>query len=369
MQFLMALLGSIVIAQGDPTVSPSTEASASSELRVLAFNILTSGHPPGPNADSSLYRSSRQARIAQIILDVNPDIVLMQEASSAQPIHALLQARDPNWKMQDGGTRGQMILARHELQAVGANSARVSTPLGPVVVHNVHWEPYPYGPYECQNRLIAEAPIKVDEILAVSDKGSIYAETYLDVHPALVEGVPVVIGGDFNEPSHLDWSTEYLEHGADRWVSNPTSTPLKAVVPWKGSRLLTDPDSFSNELDLEDGVPLPPLIDAFRSLRPDVVRHPGITWTPAYSSKTSDRRPFRAPEDAATGSDGPTAVLDRIDIIYASSDLVPIEIEVLGDKGDPSSDRGFDPWPSDHRAVLARFRLDEPAETSGEVID
>ena len=355
MHLVIAVLGLIIFAQAAPTTSPQASQEPRPELCVLAFNILTSGHPPGPDSASPLYRSSRQERIAEIILEVNPDIVLMQEAHSAQPIHELLQSRDPDWQMQAGGDRGQMILARYELEAVGPNSARVSTHLGPVVVHNVHWEPYPYGPYEYQERLLAKAPIDISELLSVSDKGGVYAQTYRDVHPALLEGVPVVVGGDFNEPSHLDWSAQYLADGPDRWVSNPTTTPLKAIVPWKGSRLLADPDAFSGELQLGEGVSLPPLIDAFRAVRPDVVRHPGITWTPAYSPETTDRRPFRAPDEVGAGPVGPTAVLDRIDIIYASADLRPITVEVLGDAGDPSSDQAFDPWPSDHRAVLARF--------------
>ena len=361
MNLLLTILGWVMLVQ-DPSAEHHAPISEQSpELRVLAFNILTSGHPPGPDADSPLYRESRQERIAEIILEVNPDIVLMQEAHSAQPIHARLKQHDPDWRMQGGGDRGQMILARHALEAHGPNSATVDTHLGHVFVHNVHWEPYPYGPYECQERILAGTPVHVDEILSVSDKGAVYATTYRDVHSALADGTPVVVGGDFNEPSHLDWSAEYLADGADRWVDNPTSTPLKAVVPWKGSRLLTDPQAFAAELDLGEGVALPPLFESFRVMHPDVVRHPGITWTPAYSAQTADRRPFRAPNDESGRAVRPTAVLDRIDIIYASANLLPVEVQVLGDEADPSSDLEFDPWPSDHRAVLARYRYQEGA--------
>lgn len=358
---LPELIVALCLLQVQPDVSPAVELNPNPELTVMAFNILTSGNPPGPNAASDLYRSSRQERIVEIILEFSPDVVLIQEGGDAQRIHVLLTEADREWRMQDGGDRGQMILARHELVALGRNSARVKTPHGPVVVHNVHWEPYPYGPYECQKRLLGgSARIDSAEILAVSDKGEIYARTYRDIHPALLEGIPVVVGGDFNEPSHLDWSDDYLRTGADRWVSNPTGVPLKAVIPWKGSRLLSDPSAFADELQLGTNVALPPLVDCFRSLRPNVVSDPGNTWTPSYSARTVDRRPFRAPGDGQVPSDQPTAVLDRIDMIYASAELTPREVLVLGDTGDPCSDRGFTPWPSDHRAVLARFVLVAP---------
>ena len=357
MTFLFAL-SLLAMPFQDVAFSARPTTAPPAELSVLAFNILTSGHPPGPDAACELYRVSRQERIAQIIIEVNPDVVLMQEAHSAQPIHDMLREHDPEWRMQGGGDRGQMILARHELQYRSPNSAKVSTPLGPVVVHNVHWEPYPYGPYEIQKRLIDGAPFTVEGILEVSDKGEVYAKTYLDVHPALSEGVPVVVGGDFNEPSHLDWSREYLDDGPDRWVGNPIGTPLKAIIPWKGSRLLTDPAAFSSELGQDEAASYPALVDTYRAIRPDVLRHPGNTWTPGYAPETVDRRPYRSSPAVDRGEVEPAAVLDRIDIIYASSDLVPVRVEVLGDSVSPSTDRPLDPWPSDHRAVLAVYTRD-----------
>ena len=359
----LGLIASLCLLQAQSAVVLPADADSDPQFTVLAFNILTSGNPPGPNAASPLYRRSRQQRIAEIILEVAPDVVLVQEGSHARGVHDILKEADPCWRMQGGGDRGQMILARHELTRLGRNSARIKAPQGPVVVHNVHWEPYPYGPYECQKRLLdGAATLDSAEILAASDKGEVYARTYRDIHPALLEGIPVVVGGDFNEPSHLDWTEEYLSEGADRWVSNPTEVPLKAVIPWKGSRLLSNPGAYSEELRLDPGQPLPPLVDCFRATRPSPVSDPGNTWTPAYSAETVDRRAFQASESLEASEVQPTAVLDRIDMIYASAALRPLEVVVLGDAGDPCSDRGFTPWPSDHRAVLARFAVGVPPE-------
>ena len=348
-----------LLEQGLPAPAPAP--SPDRGFTVLAFNILTDGNPPGPDAASPLYRDSRRARIAEIIHEHAPDVVLLQEAGGGGAVHALLAELDPRWRMQGGGDRGQTTLARHPLRSLGPNTAEVELPFGPLVVHNVHWEPYPYGPYECQDRLIDSRPLVAREILAASDKGEVYARTYRAVHPALDRGVPVVVGGDFNEPSHLDWTPGYLERGADRWVGNPTGRPLKAVVPWKGSRLLSDPDSFDEELALDTDEPLPPLRDAFRLLRPDPVTDPGNTWTPEYDSTTTTRRPYRAPAGEAAGSDPRSAVLDRIDRVYGSGGLRPTAVQVLGDAGAACTDIGYDPWPSDHRAILVRYAVASPA--------
>lgn len=354
--FLLPVL--VLLHQAVPDRAPGP--APVSEFTVLAFNILTDGNPPGPDAASPLYRDSRRPRIVEIIHEHAPDVVLLQEAGGGGAVHALLAELDPRWRMKGDGDRGQTTLARHPLKSLGPNTAEVELPFGPVVVHNVHWEPYPYGPYECQDRLIESRPLDARELLAASDKGEVYARTYRAVHPALDRGVPVVVGGDFNEPSHLDWTPGYLERGADRWVGNPTGRPLKAVVPWKGSRLLSDPDSFGEELALGSDEPLPPLRDAFRLLRPDPVADPGHTWTPAYALATTSRRPYRAREDGAAGSDPRSAVLDRIDRVYASRNLRPISAQVLGDTGGAGTDLGYDPWPSDHRAVLVRFVVVSP---------
>tara|TARA_B100001059_G_scaffold141787_1_gene141746 strand:- start:2017 stop:4029 length:2013 start_codon:yes stop_codon:yes gene_type:complete len=323
-------------------------------LDVLAFNILHSGDVPGPTAADSLHEKPRHAAIADVIVRSNPDVVLVQEESGDERVFDLLKADDPAWNRRGGGTRGQATYAKYPIEGIDQDTSRILHPSGHVVVHNVHWKPYPYGPYLIQDRLLDGQGIDPAAILEESDKGDVYFSTYRSVHPSLLAGTPVIIGGDFNEPSHLDWTSRWEQSGLDRWVSNPTDTRLGPAIEWKGSQVMSSPSRYSEELGLDGS--LPGLNDVFRTLRPSETLHPGHTWTPRYADGTKGRGHWDA-----SGFDDPrkaqkTAALDRIDMIYASQNLEPVRVHVLGDHGDPSSDIGFEEWPSDHRAVLATVR-------------
>jgi len=138
----------------------------------------------------------------------------------------------------------------------------------------------------------------------------------------------VIVTGDFNEPSHLDWTERYASEGADRWTENPTATSMRFAIPRPGSIRL-------HELGLRD---------AWRSVYPDEVADPGNTWTPTYPPDTPGRRP---PGDQ---------INDRIDMIYFSaSPLTATESHVIGESEEFSTKQFDGPWPSDHRAVFARF--------------
>jgi len=163
----------------------------------------------------------------------------------------------------------------------------------------------------------------------------------------------VIVGGDFNEPSHLDWTARYAEQGDDRWVDNPTGTPIRHEIAWKGTSMLANPEAYRGELGLAADAELVPMIDAFRTVRPNEVADPGHTWTPRYAVGSSGRRNWGADGFDDPRAAQPTTILDRIDMIHVSSNLLPRSVVVLGDAGDPNSDIEFDPWPSDHRAVLA----------------
>jgi hypothetical protein len=120
------------------------------------------------------------------------------------------------------------------------------------------------------------------------------------------------IFGDFNEPSHRDWTPEAVAAGLQ---------PL--VVPY--------PTTMAIE---EKG-----FIDAFRAAVPDVVAHPAFTWTP--TSEPS------APDDHH----------DRIDFVFARGANLKVEsAAIVGEKA-PEADIVSTPWPSDHRAVAATVRF------------
>src|SRR4029079_16587652 len=134
---------------------------------------------------------------------------------------------------------------------------------------------------------------------------------------ALNPNSPVFLTGDFNEPSHLDWTQAAANAGLH----------FGKKVDWPSSHAVVNSG----------------LTDAFRQLRPDVINDRGNTWTP--------------------GSPAPTVasneVFDRIDFIYyAGQSVAPVDAKILGyDANDPDTDIGIQPYPSDHRSVVVKFNV------------
>ncbi|MBK1790689.1 endonuclease/exonuclease/phosphatase family protein [Persicirhabdus sediminis] len=145
-----------------------------------------------------------------------------------------------------------------------------------------------------------------------------------------LKGKSIILAGDFNDGSHLDWieSTKDLYgHGG-------------LVIPWKNSQKLK-----SNGF-----------IDAYRELYPDPVTHPGITWpSPAYEQKPTTWTPLSDERD-------------RIDYIYYRKlNLQAKDAFIVGPQESYQFNKlikntGQDQficdeihWPSDHKGVLVKF--------------
>ena len=123
---------------------------------------------------------------------------------------------------------------------------------------------------------------------------------------------PVFVVGDFNEPSHLDWTEAAAKSGRH---------PIKVAYPTSSSML-------------EAG-----FTDSYRTLYPDEMKNPGITWSPAY--KVGDPRTHH----------------DRIDFVYFKGEGLKVtEVKIVGENK-KNADIVVSPYPSDHRAVVATFTL------------
>ncbi|MCC7388820.1 MAG: endonuclease/exonuclease/phosphatase family protein [Phycisphaerales bacterium] len=159
-------------------------------------------------------------------------------------------------------------------------------------------------------------------VKAESERSGRLAQTtallaYLGEQGFLDGATPLLVGGDFNTPSHLDWTADtarvYLRRRA---LALPVS------------------------LAFEDAG----FTDVFRAVYPNPVQHPGITWSPM----------FRDDEGRAQG-------FERIDRLYVMNpenapeggSLRPVAASVLPevweDEAVPVREREF---PSDHGAVL-----------------
>lgn len=190
---------------------------------------------------------------------------------------------------------------------------------------------------------------KADRIITDEDKVlEINRTSYRDesirsfiqyVQSDLEQGIPAVLGGDFNEPSHLDWQADtkdLRDHNG-------------AIINWDCSVLLQNA-GFK---------------DAFREKYPDPVRNPGITY-PAGNrlAQIAKLETLTYTPDADER--------DRIDFIYyhpLNKILSLKKIQLVGPAEtvthneiveNDSKDRFIIPdgvWPSDHKGTLATFKI------------
>ena len=306
-------------------------------IKVMTFNILQGGgQAKNVGVDDSKFGGSRIDEIAAVIEQVDADIVGVQEDSRS---NALLS------ELGEGWNRVGNVYSTFELQEVSVApyltvvSVKLSSEKSITIV-NCHWFPPKggYGPDVVQNELKKNPTIdrKVLEQIAIKKcavpggaRG--YEATIKPLKAVIGKNECVILMGDFNEPSHLDWTSKYAQHGIDPWVNNPTAVPVRCSIHWPGSVAL-------EKLGL---------IDAYRAVHTDETKKPGFTWTPAYPEKTPGRRPY---------SD---QVLERIDRIYFfGKSLRATKAAVVGEQSEFSDIVFKQKWPSDHRAVLTVFVID-----------
>ncbi len=185
-----------------------------------------------------------------------------------------------------------------------------------LAVFNIHPDDYPYQPFQ-----LLGIPYDGQPALETAEQAVLAAqETRGEALRLLLEDLASatdtdaqVIFGDFNEPSHLDWTERAAAAGVH---------PLAVPFP------------FSRALEAQG------FVDALRAVYPDELAKPAFTWTP------------NAP------ADDPAVHHDRIDFILVRGRGLTVEsVAVVGEKS-PEADLVVTPWLYDHRAVRAVILLD-----------
>ncbi len=306
-------------------------------IRVMTFNILQAGgEASNVGFNNSDFAGSRMDELAAVIRLADADIVGVQEDCTTD---ALLRELGEPWQ-RIGSIYSRLPLSKVSVEPY-LTVAKAELNAGrAVTLVNCHWLPPPkgYGPDLAQAELKSNNNLSQTDAMAsrIIERCSIssgprgYEATLMPLQAAIGKNESVILTGDFNEPSHLDWTERFAKEGTDRWVVNPTGTPLRFAVEWPGSKRLATIG----------------MLDSYRVVHANEVERIGVTWTPAYPEKTPGRRSYG------------DQVLDRIDRIYhASGSLSPVAAEVVGE--DPStSDIVFSGrWPSDHRAVVVDFQV------------
>jgi endonuclease/exonuclease/phosphatase family metal-dependent hydrolase len=270
-------------------------------LRVMTYNIWVGGHESGLPL----------SRTVDVIQAANADVIGIQEVSdSAQAI-----ANELGFFYHDiDGDNA--IISRYPIAEILPQGVKLQlSSMQTAYVFSVHLEPYPYEPYDIHDGLITTEAQAIAS--AQSSRGSTLATALSNTAAARATGAPVFLVGDFNEPSHLDWTQDAANAGLHFGMK----------VNWPSSRAVANAG----------------FVDAFRQLRPDEVGDRAETWTPGNPAPDLD----------------PGEVHDRIDFVYSTpANVIPLSAQVLGyDENDGNTDIGLDPYPSDHRAVVVAFDM------------
>lgn len=320
----------------------------SKKLTVLQMNIWQEG---------TMVEGGFEA-LADEVSRLTPDIVLFSEVRNyhgKQFIPRILQALKERGADYYGenSTLDVGILSKYKIQEQQPNypldndagsvlKARIEIEGHTIVVYSAHLD---YTRYACYlprgysgvtwKKL--DEPVLDSKEIEKANRESLRDEAILGVIEDVEKekGNIIILGGDFNEPSHLDWK----ENTKDLWDHNGT------VVHWDCSVLL-EKSGFK---------------DAYREVYPDPVTHPGFTF-PSDNPDVAVKKLTWAPEADER---------DRIDFIYFKPDkkLRLIDAAVVGPRKsivrnerveEKSKDKFIQPagiWPTDHKAVLVTFGL------------
>lgn len=273
-------------------------ASETLEFRAMSFNIWRGGTQHQP-----------LSKTVEVIRTAKADIVGIQEPDeSLESLAKLL-----GWNRSDKASivTKYPILSDWKVPGNRWGGAKIKLPGGQiVVVYNDHLNPYPYGPYEIRDgkaktqqevEKVEQEAGRVDQMRRILDHNRSRGEDRL----------PVILVGDLNTPSHLDWT------------SRTAFRNFGKMIVWPVTKMAADAG----------------FRDALREVHPDALAKPAYTWSPGY------------PVPKLEAND----VMDRIDFVLVKGRLKVLQAQIVGERG-AQSDIGFDLWPSDHRAVVATFR-------------
>ncbi|MFI5122771.1 MAG: endonuclease/exonuclease/phosphatase family protein [Vicinamibacteria bacterium] len=277
---------------------PAKVAPGSVELRVMSFNIWYGG----VSVDFGQIAAAIRAADADIVGVQEPEGNLRRLADAAglpyvdESLHLI--SRFPLFAVERGGVRfAYAEVARDRV----------------VAIENVHLTCCPYGPNLVKAGKPAEDVIALERRVRLPE-----AEEYVDaLAPLIDDDVPLFVTGDFNSPSHLDWTAAATE-----------ARDLPYPLEWPASKAFADAG----------------FRDSYRDAHPDPAAEPGLTWT-------AGQPPPRM---------RPSETNDRIDWVLAAGPSETLSSGVVGEDGGPGVEVGVSPWGSDHRAVVSSFAA-EPA--------
>ncbi|MCD9874676.1 HAD-IA family hydrolase [Streptomyces guryensis] len=291
--------GRTVVASLEEVTPDRLRALVVPRLRVLSWNLWFGGAKV----------DDHRAKQLKVILDTEADVVGLQETAGT----AARELADAlGWHHHQAG-ENLGIISRHPITArlgdpgvgfYGAAGARIRIGRAHEVdVWTAHLHYTPYGPYEAAFDGLGPAGLIAHEEVRLAQM----RETLRRIAESAEGTTPVILTGDFNSPSHLDWPD----------------------VAWPVTRAAEDAG----------------LRDSYREAHPDPDRSPGHTWSPVHLHNEDD---ITRPEPQ-----------DRIDYVLHNGHGLEVVDSRTVVTGVPRAwpDVAGNDWPSDHAAVLTTFAL------------
>jgi exonuclease III len=272
----------------------------------MSFNIWVGGVKAG----QPLSQTAEVMKLA--------DVIGVQETHEDEIDNSVEVAKQLGWHhFPQGGNKA--VISRFPITGHTPKKTGVFIELTPdqqICLFNVHFPASPYQPYQLLNIEYGDAPFIKTEREAIDwarrSRGEQLIRMLVELSQVRDRGIPTFVTGDFNEPSHLDWTRKAAKQGVH---------PIEVRYP-------------TAKFVAAHG-----LIDAYRHRHPNELARPGFTWTP-----------LTEPTDTADHH-------DRIDFVFSDRRFCTVgKCNVVGEAAE-SADIVIAPWPSDHRAVMATVEL------------
>jgi len=287
------------------TVLPFFLSCCSSQqdtIKVMTWNIWHGGLH-GHKKDNFEKDSSNTVNTLKVIQQAAPDILLMQETYCCGMDIAKTAGFGYSWRASSNlsiHSKYPIIDTLNIFRPFNSQGVKIKIHEKEIVCFNI-WLHYLPNYFDSSKTLTPTELIEAEKPTRLSEIDTILTEIVPFIENA--DRVPVIIGGDFNSGSHLDW------------IESARHLHFDKIVEWPVSKKV-------HEYGFKD---------SFRGMYPDPVVNPAGTWG---------------------GFLFDNIISDRIDYIYyKGKGLQVISSHII--KDDPAG--GF--FNSDHRAVLTEFLL------------
>ncbi len=297
-------------AQADVNLTVTPPGGAPVEdLSVMTYNLWVGGTP---------------AKNLAAIIKSGVDIIGLQETTGER---ATQHAEALGWHaVQSGGSVA--VLSKYPIVEQFSASAgvgariRISTqPFQEVILWSCHLTAFPYGPYDGCFDSASEATILANETTSGRLPQVQAILTAMQDQIAESERTPVFLVGDFNTPSHLDWTAATASSHCDYTIDWPVTKAVEAAG----------------------------LTDTYRAAHPDPAADPGNTWSPIIALR-DNAGPDPEPQD-------------RIDMIHFKGEGVTVqssEVYLLPGTLENIPNHGANAWASDHASVVSVMQMPTP---------